>query len=200
MPDPKGKYITDNQIGEIQYWDLLKNGEKDGLEGIYKMFSQELFRHGMAIKPNRSFIKDCIQELFIDLWKYRNNLKTTDNIKLYLFRCLSNKIHKEIARDKNRYSQDDIDAYDVLLLENSPEQNLISHQNDEKIQKKLIQALEKLPLRQREAIQNLFFENHSYEETAKIMGINIQSVYTLAWKAIANLKKSILIILFFLLT
>lgn len=180
-------------------WGQLKNGEKAGLEGIYVKFSPELFRYGMAIKSHRSFIKDCIQELFIDLWKYRNSIKQTDNVKLYLFKSLSNKICKEVERDKKRCVEDDISSHDFTLVEDSVEDKFISIQGNEKTQLKLSRALEWLPTRQRQVVQHLFFENHSYEETSKIMGINIESIYTLAWKAICSLKKSILLLVFFAL-
>lgn len=180
-------------LSDSLLWDQLKKGEKDGLEGIYVKFSPELFRYGMAIKSNRSFVKDCIQELFIDLWKYKNSLKETDNVKLYLFRSLSNKIFKEVSREKKRCEEDGLFSHEYIFLEGSVEDSLISIQGNEKIQLKLRKALEGLPTRQRQVIQHLFFESHAYEETSKIMGINVESIYTLAWKAIANLKKSILI-------
>jgi len=46
-------------------------------------------------------------------------------------------------------------------------------------------------VRQKQVIHLLFFEQIAYEEVSKLMGINLRSVYTLAWKAIANLKKHI---------
>lgn len=173
-------------------WCQLKQGEKAGLEGIYVKYSPELFKYGMAIKPNRSFIKDCIQELFIDLWKYRTSIRETDNVKLYLFRCLSNKICKEVSKEKRRNEEDKTSSYEHIFLEESVEDSLISMQGNEKTQVKLRKALEELPARQRQVIQHLFFENHSYDVASKIMGINIDSIYTLAWKAICSLKKSIL--------
>lgn len=182
------------QLSDSLLWDQLKNGEKAGLEGIYLKFSPELFRYGMAIKSNRSFIKDCIQELFIDLWKYKNSLGETDNVKLYLFRSLSNKIFKEVSKEKKRCKEDEVFSHEYIFLEGSVEDSLISIQGNEKIQLKLRIALEGLPTRQRQVIQHLFFESHAYEETSKIMGINIESIYTLAWKAIRSLKKSILVL------
>ncbi|MEX2565058.1 MAG: sigma factor-like helix-turn-helix DNA-binding protein, partial [Cyclobacteriaceae bacterium] len=51
-----------------------------------------------------------------------------------------------------------------------------------------------------EVIHLLYYENCSYEDISKIMGINVQSVYTLAWKAIANLKRRFALIGLFLPT
>jgi len=194
MKSLKSPTFTQRQDVDAQLWSQLINSEKAGLEGIYVKFSPELFRYGMAIKSNRSFIKDCIQELFVDLWKYRNSVRQTDNVKLYLFRSLSNKIYKEVAFDKRRWVEDDICSQEHLFLEDSEEDKFISSEGNERIRLKLKKALDGLPERQGQVIQHLFFENHTYDDTSRIMGINIESIYTLAWKAIRSLKKSILLL------
>jgi RNA polymerase sigma factor (sigma-70 family) len=195
----KAEHLNKTHETEASLWSQLKNGEKAGLEGIYVKFSPELFRYGMAIKSHRCFIKDCIQELFIDLWKYRNSIRETENVKLYLFRSLSNKIYKEVSKEKKRNEVDESTSDEHIFLVESVEDSLISIQGNEKTQIMLRKALGVLPTRQRQVIQHLFFENHTYEDTSKIMGINIESIYTLAWKAICNLKKSILCLVFMIL-
>lgn len=177
-------------------WSQLREGDRFGLEQIYLKYSQELFRYGMAIKANRSFIKDCLQELFIDLWKYRGSLSQTDNVKVYLFRSLSNKINKEITRDQKMFLDSEVSDFETVYIEASVEDKFIDLQRDELLQLRLAGALEKLPNRQREVIQLLFFETLSYEDTSKILGITIDSTYTLAWKAINSMKKCILVVLF----
>lgn len=187
------KFVECN-YDEAKLWSQLRLGEKVGMERLYLKFSNELFRYGMAIKPNRSFVKDCIQELFIDLWKYKDTLKHTDNVKLYLFRSLSNKIGKEIAKEKRLILDCEISNVKSVQLENSFEYSWIEGQQEEEIQLKLKKGLTMLPARQREVINLLFFEKHSYEVISEILGINVESSYTLAWKAIKNLKKYFLIV------
>ena len=179
--------LPQHNPGDAFLWEQVKRGEKAGMEGLYMKYGQQLFKLGMSIKNDRNLIKDCIQEVFVTVWKYRQSLQDTDNVKLYLFKCLSNKIYKEIGKDKRRYSQEGIDHYEALIVEDpiEPDDNSINGRKREH----LLVALENLPMRQKEVIQLLFFENESYEDTSKIMGINVQSVYTLAWKAISKLKK-----------
>lgn len=178
-----------NHPDDLFLWQQIKNGERAGMEGLYLKYAQQLFKLGVSIKDDRSFIKDCIHEVFVNIWQYRLSLKDTDNVKLYLFKCLSHKIHKEVGKDKKRYGQESIDHYEALLSVDSVEPDLHPNPIDKKKRSDLMGALEKLPMRQKEVIQYLFFENHSYEDISKIMGINVQSVYTLAWKAISALKK-----------
>lgn len=84
MKSFKSLSLIESHISDPQLWVQLMSGEIAGLEGIYVRFSPGLFRYGMAIKSNRSFIKDCIQELFVDLWKYQNSVRQTDYLKLVL--------------------------------------------------------------------------------------------------------------------
>ena len=175
-------------------WNQIKDGERAGLEALYIKYIQELFRLGMSIKGDSSLVKDCIQEVFYKIWQYRHTVKTTDNVKLYLFKCLSNKIHKEVGKDKKRYDQLSLEWEGSL-----PNEQDIEVDNSFEKNKNLMEALATLPSRQHEVIHLLYYENHSYEDISLIMGINVQSVYTLAWKAIANLKKRFALIGLFLL-
>jgi RNA polymerase sigma factor (sigma-70 family) len=195
---PKKSHDTPGPVlDDAVLWHQIKSGERSGMEALYKKYTQELFRLGMSIKSDRSLVKDCIQEVFLKIWQYRQTVKPTDNVKLYLFKCLSNKIHKEVGKDKKRYGQLNPELEENLFgdQEQDAENPLLSAEKT----KGLMQALNSLPTRQHEVIHLLYYENHSYEDISAIMGINVQSVYTLAWKAIANLKKRLALIVLFLL-
>ena len=173
-------------------WKRLQEGDRSGLEGIYRCFVKSLFQYGLSLIPDEDFVQDCIQEVFIDLWKYHRNLPRADNVKLYLFRSLSHKIFRESQRENRRRKADLSGDLEGALFTESKESELVNAQGEEQLQKKLVAALSGLPLRQKEVVQYIFFESFSYEETSKIMGINLKSVYTLAWKAISSLKKAVL--------
>ncbi|NHE59577.1 RNA polymerase sigma factor [Cyclobacterium plantarum] len=185
----------DQNADDVVYWMQITNDERAGMEALYVKYTRELFRLGMSIKGDRSLVKDCIQEVFLQIWQYRHTVKATDNVKLYLFKCLSNKIHKEVGKDKKRYGHLDTD------LETEVEQETGAGASFMSLEKKisLNNALSQIPSRQKEVIHLLYYENHSYEDISKIMGINVQSVYTLAWKALANLKKRMVLVWFFYL-
>jgi DNA-directed RNA polymerase specialized sigma24 family protein len=107
MKSFKSLSLIESHSTDPQSWIQLMSGEIAGLEGIYIRFSPGLFRYGMAIKSNRSFIKDCIQELFVDLWKYQNSVRQTDYLKLVLAW-----IKKKLILQRNRLAQT------IRILEN----------------------------------------------------------------------------------
>lgn len=190
----KAEKACDESFDEMTCWRQLKNDDRQGLEGLYVKYSRELFRYGMAVHSDRDLIKDCIQELFIDLWKYRRSLRDTTDIKIYLCKSLSNKIFRQLKLEKRRLEQDNQEIYGSLY----PSEGFLTEAPDqaEEENRQLQMAISQLPERQKEIIQYVFFDQLSSAEVSRKMGIGVQSVYTLTWKAIGKLKKSFLSILF----
>lgn len=175
-------------------WLDLKEGNRDGLEGLYRVFSEDLFRFGCSKGYEIDFVQDCIQEVFIDLWKYHRSLQKADNVKVYLFRSLSHKMLRQSKLEKRFTTEEFESSHEKNFFIESIETQLINQQTDEKLKKRLADSIESLPERQKQVIVSLFFEKLSYEDISNIMGINLRSVYTLAWKAINSLKKAVLLI------
>ncbi len=185
------KIIRDAQVlkSPEHYWNLLVRGDKIGLEGIYCQYAPELFAFGMSLVPDYDFVQDCIQEVFLDIWKYHRNLHGVSNIKIYLFKSTSHKIFKEIKRAK-KTDWAELNEENLSLVSIEPvESELVKLQAKEYLQVRVANVLEKLPKRQKQVLNHLFFDHFTYEEVAKIMGINLRSTYTLAWKAITTVKK-----------
>lgn len=177
-----------SDLPEKDVWDAFRNGNKEALEAIYRKYISELFIYGMKIKGHENLIKDCIQELFIELWNSKNNLSSTTSIKYYLLRALKYKINHHLKQElkfsgRNFFFSDE--------FESSHETKLINKFTTEEKEKEIQNVLKQLPARQKEIIHLLFYQELSYEKISEIMEINVKSVYTLAWKAISFLRTKI---------
>lgn|SRR5690606_4630205 len=170
-------------------WDLLRRGEMKGLEMVYEGMVDDMYRYGMGVSSNRSFVKDCIHEVFVDLWKYRSNLKQTENVKAYLFKSLGNRIRREVGQDLGVYSLNRAEALAQGSWAESIECEWLREQKKEELNKKLARAVERLPPRQKEAVELIFFRELPYEEVSATMNLHVRSLYTLVWKALSSLRK-----------
>lgn len=188
----KSTHLSDHEtsITDESLWKSFRQGDRDAYQKLYSRHLSDLYNYGNKILPNRSVVTDQIQELFIDLWKYKESVAEVQNIKSYLFRALRNRIVKEVSR--NRYIVSDVEqeyanTQIVLPFEN----RIIELQTQSHKSKRLQTAFHALSKRQREVINLLFYEEFSYEEVANIMSINLRSVYTLAWKALSILRREL---------
>ncbi len=173
-------------------WANFKTGCLISYEQIYRENVKEMFNYGMTIVYNEAQVKDCIQELFFEIWKTRKNLSTTNNIRFYLLKSLRYKInHASVKEDKRRN----------LAYQSYSEENKILFPSDDEsirgkdlntVKKQVEIALSKLSSREREVITLIFYEGMTYEEAANIMSISVGSIYTLAWKAISRLREIVI--------
>ncbi len=181
---PDEKPVT-SPPGDEQLWLDFKGGCQAAFALIYKNHFFNLYQYGTHRGYARETVKDCIQDLFVELWKYRENLKNTDSIAYYLLRALRYKLshHARTAPAPTPASQPlDVLSIEEMLIE---EQTLIQHKQ------KILEALNFLTQRQHQAIQLKFFQNLKNEEIAENMSISVPAVYNLVSKALLVLKENL---------
>ena len=167
-------------------WDAMRNGKKSALEAIYSREVEYLYNYAIRISRNSDLVQDCIQDLFIDLWKKRETIGSTDAIRPYLITSLRRKLIHSLKKE-SKTSGEAIENVDFRSDE-AIESKIIQDETQTERQKALKDAMSQLSSRQREAIYHKYFNNHSYEEICQIMDINYQSVRNLISQGIKKMK------------
>jgi RNA polymerase sigma factor (sigma-70 family) len=180
--------MDEQQASDLHLWIALRNGDKAALDLLYSKYIASLYNFGKKICYDHDQVKDCIQDLFVELWQQQKNISLPSNSRLYLFKSLRYKILLHTKR-QTRYSYLPYIKAEIMIP--SFEQNLIESQLSDSQKKALKQALEKLSARQREALVLRFYEGMSCEEVASVMNVKPQSVYNLIHQSILILKNNI---------
>lgn len=169
-------------------WVQFKKGDKQAYAHIYYQYFDQLYDYGCRLSAHTELVEDCIQELFLHLWKKRAQLPEVESVKYYLLKSLRNSILNEL---KNRSKFTGHEPFAHFALELSTEEKLISDQ--ELIQKKerLQMEISKLSRREKEVIYLLFYDNLTHEEAAEVLSLKIRTVYNLANLAISKMKKQV---------
>lgn len=192
MPRLRSKSGPDDET----LWNLFRNGDEDAFARLYQNYVQTLYHYCAHFATDRALIKDCIHDLFVELWKHRSTIGPTTSVRFYLMASIKRKLVRHLTAEQKLVSQDDVTngrrVGDTLSgMDPSHEHWLISREEDSYASDCLHQALSKLPRRQREAVHLRYFQNLSNEEISALMQINIQSVYNLIFGAMSNLKRYI---------
>lgn len=167
-------------------WADLKGGNREAFKMIYDSHIQSLLKYGRHITKDESLVKDCIQDLFIDLYKYRSKLTMVKNMKLYLLVSLKRKIIRFISKEEKNIH---------FTSENIPFLYSLADDNDENEERSnrielLENAMGELSNRQREAIYLRYVSELSYEELSDLLQMNYQSARNLIHRSMEKLRES----------
>ncbi len=192
----KGAY-EENPDTEI--WQDFKQGREAAFTFMYSQYVGVLYNYGRHISSDEDLVKDCIQNLFVELWNNKDRLGDTNSIKYYLFTSLRRKIVDELMARRKHYTEDELSEEYSFELVLPYEANIITDQASLEQKKALLQAINTLTKRQKEALFLLYYDNLSYEEAASIMQLKIRTVYNLIHTAVEALRKNMRKIIIFLL-
>jgi RNA polymerase sigma factor (sigma-70 family) len=181
---------TKNLFDDFSVWESFKGGNEEALTIIFRQHYSFLYHYGMKLTYNSDVTKDCIQDLFFTIWKNRENLKTTSSIKFYLLKSLRRKITREIKNQKKNLDHSLSEDYE-FEFEFSAENLLIKEESLKDQQDYLIQLLNGLPKRQKEAIYLKFYQGLSYQEIGEVMNLNYQTLRNHMHIALNTLRSKI---------
>jgi RNA polymerase sigma factor (sigma-70 family) len=169
---------------DILLWESFRKGDRDAFASLFKLHYQSLFRFGSKFTPDSELLEDCIQELFIELWQAKSRSPVI-SVKAYLLKSLKYKLLRSFAQ-KGKFVPLPENGYPNF--EWSHESFLIAEQDDKEKKQRVLEALGRLPSRQKEIIYLKYYQGLSYEEVSEIMNINYQVARNLLYQAIKSLK------------
>ncbi|MCU0468756.1 MAG: sigma-70 family RNA polymerase sigma factor [Arcicella sp.] len=176
---------------DLQLWIQMKGGSEFALNKLVKQYFNVLLNYGFKFVKDEDFIKDCVQEVFIEVWKRREKVAVPDSVKAYLFSSVRKKVVREGFRQQIMKVDEELDyENNSSLSEHSFEWTMIQQESDFEINEKVKKALNALSKRQREVIYLQYYQNLSREEISKIMDINTQSVSNLIQVAFKSFKEN----------
>ena len=191
-PDNTDFITTDDS----ELWDLFREGDELAYTRLIKKYSKPLFNYGYRICQDRDFLKDCIQDVFLELWKRRLRINSTPAVKWYLFKAVRLRIFREQSKwNRGEELNDDYQ----FLVEFNIESKMITDLENVELSAKIKQILNNLPPRQKEILYFRFYENLDFDHISQIMDISKQSVHNLLQKAYKNFRAEWIALLIVLL-
>jgi RNA polymerase sigma-70 factor (family 1) len=166
--------------------DLLRQGNHQAFEVIYRRYAKELFRYALRKIKVREDCEELMHDVFESLWKRREELMIT-SLRHYLFTSVRYMViryfsHREVKRKFAEHYQLFEAVYETMDADQP--------RDPEAIHATLLQHLHTLPDRCQEAIRLRITENLSNGEIARRMNIHKGTVQLYISKAFAHLRGS----------
>lgn len=171
----------------------LREGDEKAFSQLFEFFGPKIFNTSKKMNLSAEDAEEIVQEVFLIIWKNRQNLNSGLSFNAYLLSILKSLIIKNSKKEARRI------AYEVYAISNQETETnetelQIEYSEFERIS---VSEIEKLPKTQREIFKMKNNENLHSGEIAEKLGISkrtVESHIYVATKSIKlNLQKKYLI-------
>ncbi len=150
--------------------------EKQIFENAVKRNSHRLFLIALTFTKNHYDSEDIVQNVFMKLWKSKNDFEGEEHIDNWLTAVCVNE-SKNCIKSYFRKNTTDLESINEL------------YSFDSKSDIDLFSSIMKLPKNERAVIHLFYYEDMSIKDIAKLLGIKESAVGTRLFRARNNLKK-----------
>lgn len=181
-----------DEMTDMQLWKTFRDGQDGALSFIYRTHVDMLFNFGCQLTGDRELVKDSIQDLFINLKRSKGHNTEITSIKSYLYKSLFRLIHKGNKSFKNLFSVNKLKESDFSI--SIPiETKLIEGEVITKRINYVKTELNRLSLKQRQALIHYFYDGFTYGEIAEIMEMKSgDAVRMLIYRGLDKIKEKLI--------
>ncbi|TLP71841.1 RNA polymerase sigma-70 factor [Maribacter sp. ACAM166] len=153
-------------------------------EAIYNQYSDDMLIYAMNIFRKKDVCEDVVQNVFIDFWSRRKELKI-NSLKAYLFQSVKYQIFNQIRNQK--LSDEDFTRLKIIDLSMNACRKLEFDELELQINNQVL----KLPVRCQQIFVLSRYEHKSNKQIAEELGISIQAVKNQISKALRSIRQNV---------
>lgn len=152
---------------------------------LVRKYQQRLYWHIRKIVIDHDDANDIIQNVFLKVWGALPGFRKDAQLFTWLYRIATNESLTFLKQKKRRFflPLSDVEHQLASKLDDDP---LFS---GDQIQKKLQQAILKLPTQQRLVFNMKYFDTMKYEEISEILGVSVGALKASYHHAVKKIEK-----------
>ena len=165
----------------------LNDGSQLAYTAIYARYHSSLYLFAYSRLGNREEAKDIIHELFLSLWEKRSSIVLTQNLRVYLYTAVRNRILDLIKHQKVSARYIESLQHFMDTQQSEVEEQLLLADLPEKIEL----AIQSLPDKMRRVFELSRKVNFTRKEIAQELGLSEQTVKSHIHHALKLLKRKL---------
>jgi RNA polymerase sigma-70 factor (family 1) len=179
MPIEKMVYIVSrltvlknlNTIPRLQ--ERIAISDQSAYKELFELFYKRLFRLAFIITKSHELSEEIVSDVFIGLWRKRDNILEIGNLKVYLYVAIRNTSLNYLARltKTNVVSIDDLE-FEPFHPFSNPEEALVTKEMNQRI----IRAIQSLPPRCRMIFKLVKEDGLTYKEAAEVLHLSVGTI------------------------
>jgi RNA polymerase sigma factor (sigma-70 family) len=164
-------------------------GDERAFAKLYDMYVHVLFNYGIRLTDDQELLKDCIHDVFVKVYKKRDEQLPIRNFASYLIISLKNRLLDEFRRQAFSTSTE-VETYEYRRAAEDVENDFLSLEQEQMQTAQVARLMHSLTRRQRQAITLYYLEERKYDEICNIMQMNYHSVRNLMHRGMLKLREA----------
>jgi RNA polymerase sigma-70 factor (ECF subfamily) len=170
----------------------LRGGDGRAFEELFRRLAPRLTRYASRIVTSESAAQDIVMDVFMRLWRDRRELPPETRLAPYLQTSIRNASISHLRHGRIEDSVREVGAATgwtpgVAAGPRQPDENL-----ERREARKIVRrAIEELPPRMRQVLELRWFQEMSYKEIARELGIQAKSVENTLARAMWHLREAL---------
>jgi RNA polymerase sigma-70 factor (ECF subfamily) len=172
--------MTDDQLVA-----RAQDGDLPAFEELVKQYQREVYGLACRMVSDVEEAKDLTQQAFLQAFVHIRSFRRDAQFRTWLFRIAINQCYNFLKSRKKFGDPVDTDEINLTAPEASPEADLITQED----RRRLYEALERLPAKQRAVITLKVEQGLSYQEISQVLGGTAGAARVNYCQALKTLKK-----------
>lgn len=152
---------------------ISQYSDQQAFKELYLAYFARLYRFSFSILHSSEFAEEAVNDVFLNIWQKRGNLKNIENLTNYLFTSTKNTSINYLSKfrtDRNASLDDVLVHFESDAL--TPETEFFKKETRLAIE----QAINQLPPKTKLVFQMAKVEGIKYKEIANILNISVNTI------------------------
>ncbi|MDH7461893.1 RNA polymerase sigma-70 factor [Chitinophagaceae bacterium 26-R-25] len=165
-----------NLNGEKEIFLILQGiaeNDQQSFRKLFDLFAHRLVNFSQALLNSRETAVEMVDDVFVKLWKNRQQALNIQNISVYLYTAVKNSSLNYLSKKAKEQVTDPFDFINInISADQTPEQKMITKE----LFKKIESAIDQLPPRCKMVFKLVREDGLKYKDVADILNISINTV------------------------
>jgi RNA polymerase sigma-70 factor, ECF subfamily len=171
---------------DLKLIEMTGRGDHEAFEALVKRYQSPLLHFIARYTGDQGLAEDITQEVFLRIYRAAPRFQARTKVSTWIFHIAYNQALTEMGRRKRQQN-----LWQALTRsreeghEGAPSRPVERYE----LQEEVTSALDRLPDNQRAALLLRVNEELTYREIAEVLGVSVQSVESLLFRARSGLKR-----------
>ncbi|WPP53104.1 RNA polymerase sigma factor [Catalinimonas niigatensis] len=182
---PKAYYATTEEQDSTFLLRLKEQDEEKFMEHLFRTYYAPLCKTVYNITHDADSAEDIVQDVFMKVWRRKDQIDLSQSIKSYLFRSSINTALNYLEKNRKNISMEEVTPDPVQYSSNATEESL----RYQEVSQRIDLAVQSLPPKCRTVFALSRFEELSYAEIAGQLSISVKAVEKHMGKALKLMRE-----------